>query len=502
MKGNYEEACKAYRYLNNYSALKFIQRIKDGFQNEIIKKAETLFFLQKKQQAINLLKKNNKENLLIKLLEDNHQFEDMLKYKNLLDAETLKKVYNNLGNKFEKENKLNKSIEYYEKCGNYEKLIPLYCLNKNFEKLANICENEKRTNILELLANYLLKFNLIDSSARIFEKINKPKKSVDIAILHNYWDTAVEIAEKNNFQQIDNLLNKFATILKQKNKKMEVVQLYRKAKKNLEAAKMLNSIAEDLIKQNMNALLVKKVFVLSALEINLENKKRFNPNLTANLTNLTLTDQTRNNTLNTLNTLITSDISSIGEKILINPWKGAEAWHLYLLALTALKNKQYKKGYIISQKLVNYELELGQKRLFILGALFSYKIGFLKQFSKCLSKLENFYKENKNDLLVVKIENLTVEIFSSREPIDEELEELEILDCIGKGCKAFITELDSFCMSCGSNFGICMASGRSIFIKNYYKCRTCKHKLLNDEIKRKGLKFCSLCHSKIVVVKK
>ena len=42
--------------------------------------------------------------------------------------------------------------------------------------------------------------------------------------------------------------------------------------------------------RNNNPLLVKKVFVLSALEINLEKKKRFNPNLTANLTNLTLTD--------------------------------------------------------------------------------------------------------------------------------------------------------------------------------------------------------------------
>lgn len=113
---------------------------------------------------------------------------------------------------------------------------------------------------------------------------------------------------------------------------MEVVQLYRKAKKNLEAARVLSEIAEDMILKNFNALLVKKIFVLSALEINLEKKKRFNSNLTSNLTNITLTDQTRNSTLKTLNTLITSDINSIADKILKNPWKGAEAWHLYLLA--------------------------------------------------------------------------------------------------------------------------------------------------------------------------
>ena len=94
--------------------------------------------------------------------------------------------------------------------------------------------------------------------------------------------------------------------------------------------------------RNNNPLLVKKVFVLSALEINLEKKKRFNPNLTANLTNLTLTDQTRKSTQNTLNTLITSDISSIGEKILVNPWKGAEAWHLFILSIKMLKKEKYK----------------------------------------------------------------------------------------------------------------------------------------------------------------
>lgn len=100
---------------------------------------------------------------------------------------------------------------------------------------------------------------------------------------------------------------------------------------------MLNSIAEDLIKQNNSALLVKKIFVLSALEINLEKKKMFNPNLTSNLTNITLSDLTKNSTLKTLNTLITSDISSVADKILINPWKGAEAWHLYLMCLRYLK---------------------------------------------------------------------------------------------------------------------------------------------------------------------
>jgi len=50
------------------------------------------------------------------------------------------------------------------------------------------------------LADYLLKLNMIEACVRIYEKSGNSKKSVDIAILYNYWGTAVEIAEKNNFQ--------------------------------------------------------------------------------------------------------------------------------------------------------------------------------------------------------------------------------------------------------------------------------------------------------------
>lgn len=61
--------------------------------------------------------------------------------------------------------------------------------------------------------------------------------------------------------------------------------------------------------------------------------------MTANLTNLTLNDFSKNQTMKTLNTLITSDVSNIGDKIFMNPWKGAEAWHLYILSIKYLKRK-------------------------------------------------------------------------------------------------------------------------------------------------------------------
>lgn len=57
-----------------------------------------------------------------------------------------------------------------------------------------------------------------------------------------------------------------------------------------------------------------------------------------------------------------------------------------------------------------------------------------------------------------------------------------------------ITQFDSFCKSCGANFGICMASGKGVFTRDYIKCKICKHKLLSEEIKKRNLVHCSLCH--------
>lgn len=92
----------------------------------------------------------------------------------------------------------------------------------------------------------------------------------------NKWNLAVELAEKNNYLQIEGLVNKFSTVLIEKNKKMDLVELYRKAHKHTEAAKILIKIAEDLKALNVyyyfityqaSSLILKKIYVIAALEV-------------------------------------------------------------------------------------------------------------------------------------------------------------------------------------------------------------------------------------------
>ena len=56
---------------------------------------------------------------------------------------------------------------------------------------------------------------------------------------------------------------------------------------------------------------------------------------------------------------------------------------------------------------------------------------------------------------------------------------------------------DINCRECGSHFSPCIASGQSILAKEYYSCKTCKHKALESELNYLKLKHCPLCHGKI-----
>lgn len=84
---------------------------------------------------------------------------------------------------------------------------------------------------------------LCDAATRSYLRLGDVKKAIDCCVLLNQWNQAVELAEQHNFLQIEQLLQRYANHLMEKNKKMEAVELYRKANKNTESAKILATIA-------------------------------------------------------------------------------------------------------------------------------------------------------------------------------------------------------------------------------------------------------------------
>ncbi len=70
---------------------------------------------------------------------------------------------------------------------------------------------------------------------------------------------------------------------------------------------------------------------MAALEVDLYKKKLYDATMTQN-----------NATQKTLDSLITSDINTAADKILNNPWRGAEAWHFFILTQRNLYSQNFK----------------------------------------------------------------------------------------------------------------------------------------------------------------
>ena len=77
----------------------------------------------------------------------------------------------------------------------------------------------------------------------------------------------MELANKYQVKEIESLLSSYAHVLIQQGKKMEAIELYRKANQAQNSAQMLFDIAKEESKRNCNPMILKKYHVLAALEM-------------------------------------------------------------------------------------------------------------------------------------------------------------------------------------------------------------------------------------------
>ena len=69
------------------------------------------------------------------------------------------------------------------------------------------------------------------------------KKAIDTCVHLNQWNQAIGLAKQHNVREIDALLAKYASHLLGKDKKIEAIELYKKANHFLDAAKLLFKVS-------------------------------------------------------------------------------------------------------------------------------------------------------------------------------------------------------------------------------------------------------------------
>lgn len=80
----------------------------------------------------------------------------------------------------------------------------------------------------------------------IFTRGGNPKAAIDCCVIQNRWDLALQLAEEHDFPQVEGLLTRYAQNLLLKGKKLEAVELYRRANRPTDSAILLGDIAEQV----------------------------------------------------------------------------------------------------------------------------------------------------------------------------------------------------------------------------------------------------------------
>jgi WD repeat-containing protein 35 len=306
----------------------------------------------------------------------------------------------------------------------------------------------------------------------------------------HHWGIAFELAERYDFPQVQGILSKLVQSAILQEKQLHAVELFRVANKPADAALLLAQIADVSIYETVRPSLAKKLHVLAALEIE-RHRKRTIDALATDATTAVMGGTVAQNTASTLDTLLMTNINStdatatttmIGsskklDRTFGNAWRGAAAYHYYMLA-----HRQYFKGNLdaamkTSIRLCEYDDILHPRDIYSILAVTAFQNQFFGLSSHAFVKLASLSDLPGKDHAT--LQALAINIFTLNNPTDP----VKLPDAYTK------------CLETGRSYRACLLSGRAILDSETKECQTCRYSVLEHEA-RPIPKHCPLCHMK------
>lgn len=460
----------------DYMGIQYVKRL-HLLNDKVKQRAEVAAYFHQFDEAEALYRKIDRKDLAIELrqrLGDWFRVVQLLQSKNpegndkeLLDA------YNMIGEHYAERQQWEKAIRYFMQSRNTVALARCFYKLGNYNQLELLVQDLPQDG--EVLREMAVKFaraGLCDSAVDVYLRLNDINSAIDVCVLLNEWERAVALAEDHNFPEIEKVLLKYATHLTSNGKMIQAIELYRRANKSSEAAVLLGTLAKQIARHPLKA---KKLLVLAALEVD----RMRNQLLDTNATKAQVTAQT-------LESLVQYDAATGENRILDNPWRGAEAYHLFLLAHRQLYTNETERAFRTSTKLASYDDILENREIYSLIALTSLQTKYYDQCSRAFIKLEN--DTSIPEKIREQIRVLALDIFIKNRPVDPTTRPKEC-----PYCHSYVKDWEYRCNNCARTFVVCMVTGASILEQRAVSCRTCKHYTLEQELRERNT--CALCHS-------
>jgi WD repeat-containing protein 35 len=486
--------------MNDFNGIEFLNKMKNVKDPELLK-AEIAQYNSNYEEASKLFSKSNRSDLNLAMLMKLGKWEEVSEImsqdeneenKNTKD-EQIKMAYNNYADELYEKKEFDKAEEFYNKSGNVKGLTNCYFEKEEYDKASKMLEViPEEDEYLEEIGNKFLGLGMYDEAVIAFTKHGNIKKGIESYITCNRWEDAIDLSAKNGFVYMQELVDKFSDQFRLSGKKLDLINLYKKANMSVEVHKYLCEIAQDMRKMGVPPITIKKIYVLAALELE-RYKAQINQQIDEEgLINSRNKDNAKLK-INYIDDALKKDI----DRITNNHWRGAEAFHYYLLCQVQIHNKKYKSSCKTAMRLRFYEDILGTETVYRLIAICSYMNKCYKFFANALEVLSNDKSVNKN--LRLKYKQMSQDFFLKKKP--ENIDE-KFYKCPNQDCQEPISEYDTYCSTCGYVMYGCVLSGMSILDNNYFKCKQCRNKTIKIEVKKKQFKHCPLCHVNLLEKKK
>mmetsp|Transcript_6986 Transcript_6986/g.14069 ORF Transcript_6986/g.14069 Transcript_6986/m.14069 type:complete len:1248 (+) Transcript_6986:71-3814(+) len=478
---------KAFVNIGDYPGIQYVKRL-SGLGEKMKQRAEVAAYFQRFDEAEAILREIDRKDLANDL---RIRLGDWFRVVTLVqtgggDDKMLLEAWNNIGEYYADRFKWSKAATYFSQAKNLTKTIDCYYRMDDFEGMeksaAMISDgNPALMDVGKMFENV----GLHRQAVECYQRAGDVKAAIDACVMLNYWEDAVKLAEAHGFSQIEGLLAKYAGHLLSKGDKLQAVELYRKADKATEAARLLAGIAEDVGKRQVDPLRAKKLHVLAALEVERYRKKALD------LSNMTTTKgkSVAATTAATLDTLMTADAESRaggaggkGSKVMDNAWRGAEAYHYYLLAHRQLYKGDVDAAMKTAIRCAEFEDVLDRREIYSLIALTSYHSGHLNICSRAFIKLETLPDLDKKT--EEGIQNLALKIFINQPPRNP----------------SHLPHCYISCLETGTPYSACTITGRAVLDARTVTCKVCGHMMLEHELSRESRRSCPLCHGRIEMV--
>lgn len=357
----------------DYPAIQFVKRVK-LLEDPQKQQAEIHVYYNRFEEAEKIYKDIDRKDLALKL---HYRLGDWFRVVQLVqegggDETHMRKAWENIGDFYADRQKWTKASQYYTQCRQLHKLSHTFFMLEEYDSLAKLILNADHDKELLLkIGEMLFSVGLADDASRAFIAAGEARLAVDGCVQLHHWDRAIAIAEEHKLKDILPQLSRQAARLVESDRLPEAIELYRKAGQHDEAARLLSRLGQRAAATD--PLRAKKFYVLSALEIEKYRKTK----LALGGDGLAAVDK-----------LLQGEKQTTLERTLDAAWRGAEAFHFFLLCQQHILHRNLPCALNTAMRLMDYDDLINSVDSCSLIALTAYLAKNFSICSKAFTRLE------------------------------------------------------------------------------------------------------------------